>query len=204
MPEITIQLSEAELFALSVAALDPAKFVQNAASNRARVMKEELKSDPNWTSVAVAVAQEGGDANDDWAVILKGKDLGHFLTAAQIVEAQEAASATEVEVPAGGTATAAAVDQQLVLRKMALTGAENRAQLDEIIQRGLREGMAIMQARSERELTEAEQARAAELEQFNVVMTAMEAARDAIKSDVVDGSITTIEEIQADARWPSV
>lgn len=82
---------EAELFALDIIAMDKQVWADNALKNRARIAKDELKSDLAWVKAAVALAKTGGDETDDWAVLLMGRDLGLFKTAAE----QEHASRPE-------------------------------------------------------------------------------------------------------------
>jgi hypothetical protein len=91
MPNLTIEMTDAELFALDLIAVDKQDWADNVLTDRARVAKEELKSDPNWMQAAVALVGDGGDATDDWAVLLKGKELGLFKTAKEIAELQEVA-----------------------------------------------------------------------------------------------------------------
>ena len=133
MPKLEIEMTEAELFALGLGAADPNEYIDNFATNRARVNKENLKSDPNWTKAAVALATQGGDASDDWAVLLKGRDMGLFLSAADQAKAQEAEFTTDVVVPDAVAPTPELVKQEITLRKIALVGASNAAQMQDII-----------------------------------------------------------------------
>lgn len=82
MPNITIEMFEAELFALDMIAMDKQEWAKNALKNRARIAKDDLKSNPSWVKAAVALAKAGGDESDDWAILLKGRDLDLFKTAA--------------------------------------------------------------------------------------------------------------------------
>lgn len=90
MPNVTVELTDGEEFALTLVAADPQELADNFLTNRARVAKEELKAKPQWTEAAVALAKDGGDSSDEWAILLKGKELGVFMTAAQVAAEQDA------------------------------------------------------------------------------------------------------------------
>ncbi|WP_422371355.1 hypothetical protein [Hoeflea sp.] len=91
MPDITIEVTEAELLALQIAAKDPQVFADNVVTNRARVVVDELAKTPGW---ATAKAAAGASA-DKWAILIKGNELGlvGFKTAATV--AAEIAAADE-------------------------------------------------------------------------------------------------------------
>jgi hypothetical protein len=103
MPNIQVEMTEAELFALDLVAADHQDYADNVLTNRARIAKDELKNSGKWTDALVALSNDGGDATDDWAVLLKGKELGLFKTAKEIVDLQELAgpdqAVTEETVP---------------------------------------------------------------------------------------------------------
>lgn len=81
MPKLTVQMTEAELFALDMIAYDKQEWADNVLTERARVAKDALKTMPEWAQAIGALAQAGGDVTDDWAVLLKGRELGMFVTA---------------------------------------------------------------------------------------------------------------------------
>lgn len=91
MPDITIEVTEAELLALQIAASDPQVFADNVVTNRARVVVDELAKTPEW---ATAKAAAGASA-DKWSILAKGNELGlvGFKTAATV--AAEIAAADE-------------------------------------------------------------------------------------------------------------
>jgi hypothetical protein len=91
MPNIQVEMTEAELFALDLVAVNRQDYADNVLTNRARVAKDELKTSHHWTDALVALSNDGGDAADDWAVLLKGKELGLFKTAKEIADLQELA-----------------------------------------------------------------------------------------------------------------
>ena len=80
MPQLIIEMTEAELFALDLIALDRQAWADNALTERARVAKEELKGTAEWTQAAISL---GDPDADDWAILMQGKTLGLFKTAAQ-------------------------------------------------------------------------------------------------------------------------
>lgn len=86
---ITISLTDAEFFALSTVALDPQEWAETVITDRARVAKEALKASPAWATVAAAAGTD-----DDWAILLHGRDTGLFCTAAQ-GEAERVAAAAQ-------------------------------------------------------------------------------------------------------------
>lgn len=79
--KLTIEMTEAELFALDMIAVDKQDWADNVLTNRARVAKEKLKTTPQWALAIGNVAKTGGDVTDDWAVLLAGHDDGLFETA---------------------------------------------------------------------------------------------------------------------------
>lgn len=100
MPMLNIEMTEAELFALELIAVNKQQWADNVLTNRARVAKEELKPTPEWAQSLAALSQEGGDVADDWAVLLKGKELNLFKTAAEKqAEAEAAALVATPDVP---------------------------------------------------------------------------------------------------------
>jgi hypothetical protein len=96
MPNIQIEMTEAELFALDLVAVNRQDYADNVLTNRARVAKDELKTSTQWTDALVSLSNEGGDASDDWAVLMKGKELGLFKTAKEISDLQELAGPDQV------------------------------------------------------------------------------------------------------------
>lgn len=91
MPDITIEVTAAELLALQIAAKDPQEFADNVVTNRARVVVDELAKTPRWATAKAAA----GALADKWAILVKGNELGlvGFKTAATI--AAEIAAADE-------------------------------------------------------------------------------------------------------------
>ena len=83
MPNITVTLTDTQNKALEYAALSPSDWVTNAATNRARIAKDEiiakLVAHCNANSVALAVGED--------AQVTQAYDLGVVQTAAAI-EAQ--------------------------------------------------------------------------------------------------------------------
>ena len=79
MPSITIELTDAEAFALDTIALDKQEWARNFITERARIATENLKGTTEWVTAAIAV----GSADDDAAILLKGKELNLFKTAAE-------------------------------------------------------------------------------------------------------------------------
>lgn len=89
MPNITIEMTEAQLFALDVIAKDKQEWADNVLTNRARIAIENMKSSEAWVQAITALAQDGGDTSDDEAILLKGRDLGLIKTAQEVVDLQE-------------------------------------------------------------------------------------------------------------------
>lgn len=87
MPKITIEVTEAEFYALELIAYDVQDWCDNVITDRARVAKEEFKTKPEYIKALTAVVKEGGDAEDDWAVLMKAKELG--LTKTAVVQHEE-------------------------------------------------------------------------------------------------------------------
>lgn len=83
---ITIELTDAQHFALSTVALDPLEWVEAVVSERARVAKEALKGAPEWAEAALAI-----ETLDDWQILLHGRDMGVFKSA-MVVEAHNQAA----------------------------------------------------------------------------------------------------------------
>lgn len=89
MPNLIIEMTEAELFALDTIAKDKQDWADNVLTDRARVAIADLKSTEAWTQSVAALAQEGGDVSDDEAVLLKGRDIEVILTAAKREEIRQ-------------------------------------------------------------------------------------------------------------------
>lgn len=89
MTNLTIEMTEAQLFALDVIARDKQEWADNVLTNRARVAVEGLKTTDVWAQSLVALAKDGGDVSDDEAILLKGRDLGLIKTAQEVADLQE-------------------------------------------------------------------------------------------------------------------
>jgi hypothetical protein len=93
MPKLTIEMTQAELFALDLIAYDKQAWADNVLTERARVAIEELKTTPEWVKAAIAAG-----STDDSEILLKGKELGLFKTAKQRHEEFLAAEAARLSV----------------------------------------------------------------------------------------------------------
>lgn len=80
MPDITITVTDTEMKSLEYATLSPSDWVDNAATNRARIAKEEiiakLVAHCNANSIALAVGED--------AQVTQAYDLGVVDTAANV------------------------------------------------------------------------------------------------------------------------
>ena len=199
--KLTIDVTAAEHFAMEIVSSDPVEWLTNQVKARARKALSVAKSSPGWTDAAVALASDGGDAQDESAVLLKGKELGLFKTAVQAAEEQRVADDTSVEAPSN-TPTAAHVQQQAILRKMALVGAANAQELNAIITAGTQDAVRLMRKERNAPLEGSDAARAVELEKVDEVLQAIDAAAVEISADVAAGRIASLAEIANDARWP--
>jgi len=88
MPDITITVTDTEMKSLEYVAISPSDWVDNAATNRARIAKDEiiakLVAHCNENSIALAVGED--------AQVTQAYDLGVVDTAANV-------AAAAVEVP---------------------------------------------------------------------------------------------------------
>jgi len=88
MPDITITVTDTEMKSLEYVAVSPSDWVDNAATNRARIAKDEiiakLVAHCNENSIALAVGED--------AQVTQAYDLGVVDTAANV-------AANAVEVP---------------------------------------------------------------------------------------------------------
>lgn len=88
MPDITITVTDTEMKSLEYVAVSPSGWVDNAATNRARIAKDEiiakLVAHCNANSIALAVGED--------AQVTQAYDLGVVDTAANV-------AATSAEVP---------------------------------------------------------------------------------------------------------
>lgn len=93
MPDITVSLTATENKALEYAAVSVQDWIDNAATNRARIAKDEiiakLVEHCNANSVALAVGED--------AQVTQAYDLGVVDTAANATAAAEAAAAAAME-----------------------------------------------------------------------------------------------------------
>ena len=93
MPNITVSLTDTENKALEYAAVSVQDWIDNAATNRARIAKDEiiakLVEHCNANSVALAVGED--------AQVTQAYDLGVVDTAANTTAAAEAAAAAAME-----------------------------------------------------------------------------------------------------------
>lgn len=92
MPDITITVTDTEMKSLEYATLSPSDWVDNAATNRARIAKEEiiakLVAHCNANSIALAVGED--------AQVTQAYDLGIVDTAANVQTASQAAIDAEI------------------------------------------------------------------------------------------------------------
>lgn len=83
MPQLIIEMTDAQLFALDTIAKDKQDWADNVLTNRARVAVEDMKNSEAWTQSITALANTGGDTSDDEAILLKGRDEGFIKTATE-------------------------------------------------------------------------------------------------------------------------
>jgi len=83
MTELTITITAAQAFALDMIALDKQEWAENFIKERARLAVEALRVSPDWVKAAIAAG-----STDDSEILLKGKELGLFKTAAEIQATQ--------------------------------------------------------------------------------------------------------------------
>lgn len=206
MPIIPIEVTAAELFALDLIASDKQVWADNVLTHRAWKAKEDLKPTPEWTQALTAYIQGGGNATGevaDWAILLKGKELGIFKTAAEKEASRKLDEATGVEVPVSLVAKPAHVDQEVTKRKMTIVGAASAAEMNDIVVEGMMESTRLLNIKSERELTQEEKVRAAQLNGVAEIFAAFKEVADLIKADILSGAITNISDVADDPRWPS-
>lgn len=98
--KITVEITEAQFFALAMVTAAPQEWVENLVTNRARLALNEARQTPQWIESQKACAKAGGDIGDDEEVILAGRDAGLLKTASdKTAEAEaEAAKTTEEEI----------------------------------------------------------------------------------------------------------
>lgn len=117
MPQLSIEMTYGELFALDLIATDKQVWADNVLTHRAWAAKEDLKKTPEWAQALAAISQGGGDVTDDWAVLLKGKELGLFKTAAaKQAEAEAAALLASPDVPVEADQNAVVLAHALKLK----------------------------------------------------------------------------------------
>ncbi|HTN60901.1 MAG TPA: hypothetical protein VL147_05035 [Devosia sp.] len=75
---IVVELTDAEVFELDLVMIDRQAWADNFLRERAHIAKDELKFTTEWAQAALAL----GDASDDWAVLMNGRELGLFKDAA--------------------------------------------------------------------------------------------------------------------------
>lgn len=110
---LTVEMTEAELFALDMIALNKQDWADNVLTDRARVAMEQLKSTPEWAQAIAAHIKANGDPNDDWGVLIAGRNAGLFKTAAERqAEAEQPTTPVDPD--------AAAVDAEAMRRKIVL------------------------------------------------------------------------------------
>ena len=80
---ISVTLSDAEAQALSLAVVDPAEWLQNAATARAASAQAEIVTAEAYRLAMVSAAGAGIDPGDEAAVIAHGLSNGMIETAAQ-------------------------------------------------------------------------------------------------------------------------
>ena len=201
MPHITIEMTEAELFALDLIAVNKQDWADNVLTNRARVAKEELKQTPEWAQAIAELAKAGGDVGDDWAVLLKGKELSLFKTAAEKQAEAEIAQATGIQPPSEVALSAEHVQQYAMALKMSLVGAPTAEAFKDILDNGTREGLRLMRIKDQRAWTEEEATRAAVLESVDNAISYLDGIAQVIAGEVADGSIIDREAMMSDGRW---
>lgn len=103
MPTLSIEMTEAELFALDLIAINKQEWADNVLTDRARVAKDELKQTAQWAQILTQAINSGIDGTDDWAVLLFARDNGLLKTAAQIEEARQLEEAQGVDNATGET-----------------------------------------------------------------------------------------------------
>ena len=202
MPHLTIELTDAQCFALDTVAVDRQDWADNVLTDRARRARDALKEEPAWAQAVAAWAGDGGDPADDWAVLLKGRDLGVFTTAAQRAATAQAAQATGVAVADTLAATPDLVDQEVVRRKQALVGATTAPDLAGRVAKATREAVQLLRVRLDRSWTAEEAARAAWLEGLEEALDRLDAVGEALKADIAAGVLTRAAAVLSDPRWP--
>lgn len=96
---LSVEMTEAEIAALSLVAVDVQEWADNALTARAKAALHEAKQQPAWSDTLASAVQSGIDVTDDGAVLLHGVNAGIIKTAAQKhAEAVLAAG----QAPAGG------------------------------------------------------------------------------------------------------
>lgn len=201
MPILSIEMTEAELFALDLIAVHKQDWADNVLTNRARVAKEELKQTPEWAQAIAELAKVGGDVADDWAVLLKGKELSLFKTAAEKQAEAEIAQVTGIEPPSEVGLSIEHVQQYAMALKMKLVNASTAEAFKDILDNGTREGLRLMRIKDQRAWTEEEATRAVVLESVDNAISYLDATASAIASEVANGSITDREIMMDDERW---
>ena len=119
MPNLSIQMTEAELFALDMIAVNKQEWAENVLTNRARVAAQELQTTPEWSQAVALVAQAGGDVSNVWLVLLTGRDATPplFETLAVVSAREEAAAALSTpEAPVIADAAAPVLAHALALK----------------------------------------------------------------------------------------
>lgn len=89
--------------AISLVAISVEDWLQTAYEARAGSALAEIKTKPEWAQAMAALASDGGDVTDDYAVLQKGISAGIIKTAAQRNE--EARLAAELSASTGGQVT---------------------------------------------------------------------------------------------------
>lgn len=90
MAQLIIEMTEAQLLALDIIAVDKQDWADNVLTDRARVAMADLKGTEAWTQAIAALAEDGGEISDDEAVLLKGRELELFKTAAEVEAIRQA------------------------------------------------------------------------------------------------------------------
>ena len=82
---LEISVSDFEIMALSLVALEPEEWIKNFIEVRAKSALEELKQKPEWSNLLSSAQAAGISISDDFAILQYGLSEGLVLTAAQVL-----------------------------------------------------------------------------------------------------------------------
>ena len=195
-----LSIEQEKLLSLSV--FSPSEWIENAVEAQISRTIANIKSSEDWTNIIVAASKDGVDIADENAIVLFAHDNGLLKTAAQKQADFEAEQSTGVTVPDTTAPTPELVDQEVIKRKMALVGASDANQLNDIILKGTREAVKLLQAKSDGAWTDEQAARAVQLDGIETAFEGLETVGELLKADIASGAITKTDEIASDPRWP--